>query len=172
MQRFCLHLVSPERRFPLRKDGAKFVPSPHSNMVWYVQFPNTAAYQPVVGLFSFLLSLLRSNITSAPPPVRHRSIHCYTQPQPSPPPPIPPHNSLLKRVSSHMLEPPARRGDGDRLIHHPLTDIEVRVDPFLDIFVVGNLVGLETGSRAQMGVVSLVDLWMRRVGRERERELG
>lgn len=59
-----------------------------------------------------------------------------------------------------MLEPPARRGDGDRLVHHPLTDIEVRVDPFLDIFVVGNLVGLETGSSAQMGVVSLVDLWM------------
>lgn len=55
-----------------------------------------------------------------------------------------------------MLEPPAGGRDSDRLVHHPLADVEVRVDPLLNIFVVGDLVGLETGSRAQMGVVSLV----------------
>lgn len=60
-------------------------------------------------------------------------------------------------MSSHMLEPPAGGRDADRLVHHPLADVEVRVDPLLDVFVVGDLVGVETGSRAQMGVVSLVD---------------
>lgn len=82
-------------------------------------------------------------------------ISCHT-PSP-PPPPIPPPHRLLKRASSHMLEPAAGGGDGDGLVHDPLADVEVRVDPFLDVFVVGDLVGVETGAGAQMGVVSLVD---------------
>lgn len=56
-----------------------------------------------------------------------------------------------------MLEPAAGGGDGDGLVHDPLADVEVGVDPFLDVFVVGDLVGVETGAGAQMGFVSLVE---------------
>lgn len=70
-----------------------------------------------------------------------------------------------------MLKPPTRRGDGDGFIHDPFPDVEVGVDPFLDVFVVGYLVGVETGAGAQMGVVSLVGLWGRGVGPDREGEV-
>lgn len=68
-----------------------------------------------------------------------------------------------------MLKPPTRRGDGDGLIHDPFADVEVGVDPFLDVFVVRYLVGVETGAGAQMGVVSPVVSGVCGVERERER---
>ncbi len=47
---------------------------------------------------------------------------------------------------SGPLEPSARPGNGDRLVHHPLADAEVLVDPFRHLLVVTSyLVGFETG---------------------------
>ena len=51
-----------------------------------------------------------------------------------------------------MLEIARRRGDADRLVHHPLADVQVGVDPFLDVLVLGDLLGGETGP----GCVSLL----------------
>lgn len=49
---------------------------------------------------------------------------------------------------SGALEEAAGACDGDRLIHHPLADAEVLVNPFGNVFVVaGNFLGLETGPR-------------------------
>lgn len=36
--------------------------------------------------------------------------------------------------------------DGNGLIHHPLANAEVAIDPFLEVFVVGDFVGVETGA--------------------------
>lgn len=37
--------------------------------------------------------------------------------------------------------------DGNGLIHHPLANAEVAIDPFLEVFVVGDFVGVETGGK-------------------------
>jgi hypothetical protein len=50
-------------------------------------------------------------------------------------------------VSSSALEKAARSSKGDGLIHHPLADPEIFVDPFRNLLVVaGNLLCFETGS--------------------------
>lgn len=62
-----------------------------------------------------------------------------------------------------MLEVAAGGGDADALVHDPLADVEVRVDPLLDVLVVGDLVGVETGAAVpDGGLVSLVALWGRK----------
>ena len=47
-----------------------------------------------------------------------------------------------------MLEPAASSCNADRFVHHPLADVKVGVDPFLYVFVIGDLFGVETGSRS------------------------
>ncbi len=55
---------------------------------------------------------------------------------------------LSRRSSSSALKEAAGAGDGDRLIHHPLADAQVLVNPFRNFLVVaGDFVGLETGPR-------------------------
>lgn len=50
------------------------------------------------------------------------------------------------RESSLALKEAAGPGNGDGLIHHPLANAEILVDPLGDFFVfAGNLVALETG---------------------------
>lgn len=63
-----------------------------------------------------------------------------------PPPIIPSSNRLLKGQSSRMLKVSRGSGQANRLVHDPLADVEVGVDPLLEVFVLGELVGGETGA--------------------------
>jgi hypothetical protein len=145
---------------PAQKDGVKFRPSSSRSLtsIWLCTIPPTRSYQAGGrSVFSPSLSQIQHHSTVSFILVFVRLVY-----PPSPPPPlIPPPNHLLNSTSSHMLEPPARRGDGDGLVHDPFADVEVGVDPFLDVFVVGDLVGVETGAGAQMGFVSPVVSWGR-----------
>lgn len=54
----------------------------------------------------------------------------------------------MRKKSSLALKEAAGAGNGDRLIHHPLADAEILVDPPGDFFVfAGNFVALETDFR-------------------------
>lgn len=44
-----------------------------------------------------------------------------------------------------MLEVSRGSSDANRLVHHPLADIEVGIDPFLKVLVLCELLGGETG---------------------------
>lgn len=72
--------------------------------------------------------------------------------------PLAPHDNSASRThnnhdddddslpSPSPLEPAAGPGDGDRLIHHPLADAEILVDPLLHLLVLArDLLRLETG---------------------------
>lgn len=48
--------------------------------------------------------------------------------------------------SPSPLEPARGSHHRHRLIHHPLPNTEVAVDPLLHVFAVGDLIGVETGA--------------------------
>lgn len=48
---------------------------------------------------------------------------------------------------SFPLEPAAAAGEGYRVVHDHLADVEVAVEPFLDVFIVCDGLGSETGAR-------------------------
>lgn len=54
--------------------------------------------------------------------------------------------SFIKGESPPALKPARGAHDGHGLIHHPLADTEVVVDPALHFLVLGDLFGLETGA--------------------------
>lgn len=57
-----------------------------------------------------------------------------------------------KEVRNKLLESPlALKVAGgaqnrNRLVHHPLADAEVAIDPLLEVLVIGDFVGVETGA--------------------------
>lgn len=59
----------------------------------------------------------------------------------------PPSYTYSCRVKSPLPLKPARRPQNEHtLIHHPLAHTEVAVDPLLEVFVLGDLVGVEAGA--------------------------
>jgi len=54
---------------------------------------------------------------------------------------------MYSRVESPLpLKPAGRPQNKHTLIHHPLAHAEVAVDPLLEVFVLGDLVGVEAGA--------------------------
>jgi hypothetical protein len=54
---------------------------------------------------------------------------------------------------SFPFEPTAAAGEGYGIVHDHLTDVEVAVEPFLDVFVVCEGLGSETGARSHEWVL-------------------
>ncbi|RHZ51467.1 F-box protein [Aspergillus thermomutatus] len=77
------------------------------------------------------------NIQNRGPPVTPPSYICDSEP--STPTTIEPQSPLAFEVTRG-------RQDSHRLIHDPLADAEIVIDPFLKVLVIGDLVGVETGA--------------------------
>ncbi|KAF7117898.1 hypothetical protein CNMCM5793_007229 [Aspergillus hiratsukae] len=60
--------------------------------------------------------------------------------------PRPPHQPPIEPTSPLAFEVTRGRQHSDRLIHDPLANAEIAIDPFLKVLVIGDLVRVETGA--------------------------
>lgn len=56
----------------------------------------------------------------------------------------PPHQSHIGPASPLAFEITRGRQHSHRLVHDPLANAEIVIDPFLEVFVIGDLVSVET----------------------------